>query len=59
MAKILEKAGVSGIHVDVGCYEAWYKAISTVYQEEGHQVPVFSEVKKGRKRSCNRTGKAL
>lgn len=46
MAKILEKAGVSGIHVDVGCYEAWYKAISTVYQEEGHQVPVFSEVKK-------------
>lgn len=46
MAKILEKAGATAIHVDVGCYEAWYKAISTVYEEEGHQVPVFEAVKK-------------
>lgn len=46
MAKILEKAGATGIHVDVGCYEAWYKAISTVYEKEGHQIPVFEAVKK-------------
>lgn len=46
MAKILEKAGANAIHVDVGCYEAWYKAISTVYEEEGHQIPVFEAVKK-------------
>lgn len=45
MAKILEKAGATGIHVDVGCYEAWYKAISTVYEAEGHQIPVFEAVK--------------
>ena len=30
MAKILEESGISALHVDVGCYEAWYKAISTV-----------------------------
>ncbi|MBU3182872.1 NAD(P)/FAD-dependent oxidoreductase [Clostridium psychrophilum] len=46
MAKILEKAGATAIHVDVGCYEAWYKAISTVYEEEGHQIPIFEAVKK-------------
>lgn len=46
MAKILEEAGVNALHVDVGCYEAWYKAISTVYQAEGHQIPIFEAVKK-------------
>ncbi len=46
MAKILESAGVDALHVDVGCYEAWYKAISTVYQEEGHQMDVVEAVKK-------------
>lgn len=46
MAKILEKAGATAIHVDVGCYEAWYKAISTVYEDEGHQIPIFEAVKK-------------
>ncbi len=45
MAKILEGAGVSALHVDVGCYEAWYKAISTVYAPERHQLDVVRAVK--------------
>lgn len=46
MSKILEEAKVDALHVDVGCYEAWYKAISTVYQNEGHQMDVVEAVKK-------------
>ncbi|MGH0054530.1 MAG: NADH:flavin oxidoreductase [Sphaerochaetaceae bacterium] len=46
MAKILEKAGVDALHVDVGCYEAWYKAINTVYQPPKVQLPVAAEIKK-------------
>lgn len=45
MAKILEGAGIEALHVDVGCYEAWYKAISTVYNEEGHQLDVVKAIK--------------
>ena len=45
MAKILEEAGVDAIHVDVGCYEVWHKAISTVYEAEGHQMEVVKAVK--------------
>lgn len=46
MAKILEQAGVDALHVDVGCYEAWYKAINTVYQPPMVQLPVAAEIKK-------------
>jgi len=46
MAKMLEEAGVDALHVDVGCYEAWYKAINTVYQNPGTQIDIASEVKK-------------
>lgn len=45
MAKIFEKAGVDALHVDVGCYEAWYKAISTVYSDPGHQADAASAIK--------------
>ena len=45
MAKILEAAGVDAIHVDVGNYEAWYKAITTVYSEQGHQLDACLAVK--------------
>lgn len=45
MAKILEGAGADALHVDVGCYEAWYKAISTVYAPQGHQLPVVRAIK--------------
>lgn len=45
MAKILEDAGVDALHVDVGCYDVWYKVISTVYAPEGHQLDVVRAVK--------------
>ncbi len=45
MAKILEEAGTDAIHVDVGCYEAWYKAISTVYNKPAHQIQAVKAVK--------------
>lgn len=46
MAKMLENAGVDGLHVDVGCYEAWYKAINTVYQNAGTQIDIAAEIRK-------------
>ncbi len=46
MSKILEEAGVDALHIDTGCYEAWYKAINTVYQEPGTQIDVAAEIKK-------------
>ncbi|MGI6537892.1 MAG: FAD-dependent oxidoreductase [Caldicoprobacterales bacterium] len=46
MAKILEEAGVDALHVDVGCYEAWYKAINTVYEPPQVQLDVAAEIKK-------------
>lgn len=46
MAKMLEAAGVDALHVDVGCYEAWYKAINTVYQPKKVQLPIAEEIKR-------------
>lgn len=46
MARILQDANVDALHVDVGCYEAWHKAISTVYEKEEHQMDVVEAVKK-------------
>lgn len=46
MARILEKSGIDLLHVDVGCYEVWYKAISTVYAIQEHQMPVVEAIKK-------------
>lgn len=46
MARILEAAGVDALHVDMGCYEAWYKAIDTVYQEAPTQAWLAAEVRK-------------
>lgn len=46
MAKMLEAAGVDALHIDVGCYEAWYKAINTVYQEAPTQIDIAGEVRK-------------
>lgn len=45
MAKILVNANIDALHVDVGCYEAWYKAISTVYAKEGHQLDIVKAIK--------------
>lgn len=45
MARILEKAGVTALHVDAGCYEAWYQAITTIYSDEGHKLDVQKAIK--------------
>lgn len=46
MAEILEEAGVDALHVDVGCYEAWYRAMTTVYSKPAHQIEITEAVKK-------------
>ena len=46
MAKLLNEANIDALHVDVGCYEAWYKAITTVYADQEHQLDVVAAVKK-------------
>ncbi|WP_082092219.1 NAD(P)/FAD-dependent oxidoreductase [Demequina pelophila] len=46
MARMLEAAGVDALHVDMGCYEAWYKAIPTVYQPAATQAWLAAEVRK-------------
>lgn len=33
MAKYLESAGVTTLHVDIGCHACWHNAIPTIYQE--------------------------
>ena len=45
MAKILEKAGVDALHVDTGCYEEWFQAITTVYSDYGHKLDVQKAIK--------------
>ncbi len=45
MAKILEKTGIDALHVDTGCYEEWYQAITTVYSKEGHKLDVQKAIK--------------
>lgn len=45
MAKIFEKAGVTALHVDTGCYEEWYQAITTIYSKHGHKLDVQKAIK--------------
>lgn len=45
MAKILEKANISALHVDTGCYEEWFQAITTVYSKDGHKEDVQKAIK--------------
>lgn len=45
MAKILEKSGITALHVDTGCYEEWYQAITTVYSKPGHKLDVQRAIK--------------
>ena len=33
MAKYLQEAGVTALHVDIGCHACWHNAIPTIYQE--------------------------
>lgn len=45
MAKIFEEAGVDALHVDTGCYEEWYQAITTVYSKPGHKLDAQKAIK--------------
>ena len=45
MAKILENAGISAIHVDTGCYEEWFQAITTVYSKDAHKIDAEKAIK--------------
>ena len=45
MAKILESAGVDALHVDTGCYEEWFQAITTVYSKPGFKLDVQQAIK--------------
>jgi len=46
MAKLLEKAGFDGLHVDAGSYESWYWAHPPIYQSHGCMVDMAAEAKK-------------
>jgi len=46
MAKLLEKAGYDGLHVDSGCVESLYWAHPPMYQPHGCNVDLAAEVKK-------------
>jgi len=45
IAKMLEAAGVHALHLDKGCYDCWYNAITTVYQPDAHQIELAAAVK--------------
>ena len=45
MAKIFEKAGVTALHVDTGCYEEWFQAITTVYSKDAHKTDAQKAIK--------------
>lgn len=46
MAKVLEAAGVSALHVDIGCHGCWQNAIPTIYQEPALHAKYIEAVKK-------------
>lgn len=46
IAKMLEAKGVDALHLDKGCWDAWYHAITTVYQKDAHQLDMATEIKK-------------
>lgn len=46
IARMLDASEADALHVDVGCYEAWYKAITTVYSKESCQLDIVEAVKK-------------
>lgn len=44
--KRLDGEGFAAFHLDYGCYETWYNAVTTVYQQEGNQLFMAEAVKK-------------
>jgi len=45
IAKLLEKAGINALDLDVGCYEGWYWAHPPIYQPHGYAVDLIAKVK--------------
>lgn len=45
IGRMLEVAGVDALHIDYGCYEAWYNAIPTVYQPDATQIHLAKQVR--------------
>ncbi len=46
MLHVLDDAGFAVFHLDLGTYENWYDAVTTVYQEEGVQLYLAEAAKK-------------
>lgn len=46
IAKILDEAGFCYLHLDMGAYECWYNAVTTVYQEHGCQLYIAEALRK-------------
>jgi len=46
MARRLEKAGVDALHVDLGCYEIWFRTMPSMYEPPACQVHLSEAVKK-------------
>ena len=46
MAKILEKAGYNGLHIDTGYYESVYRAHSPMYMPRDFSLKFTSKIKK-------------
>lgn len=45
IAKLLEKAGINALDLDVGCYEGWYWAHPPIYQAHGYTIDLVSKIK--------------
>jgi len=45
IARRLEEAGVDALHVDLGCYEVWYRVIPSMYEPPACQVHLSEAVK--------------
>lgn len=46
MLHVLDDAGFAVFHLDLGTYENWYDAVTTVYQKEGVQLYLAEAAKK-------------
>lgn len=46
IAKILERAGYDGLHIDTGCYESVYWAHPPIYMPRGFSLELTSKIKK-------------
>ncbi|HHU63242.1 MAG TPA: FAD-dependent oxidoreductase [Clostridiales bacterium] len=46
LLKTLDDTGFTAFHLDLGTYECWYNAVTTVYQKEGVQLYLAEAAKK-------------